>query len=353
MRLPNGYGSVIDLGKKRRNRYAVRVTKDRKLNSQGKCVLSYRYLGYFPTSKEAYGFLAKYNSGEPIKEHIPLIKKPTFKDLYEEWYEYKHNMNKKPSKSSSQAYKYGFNMCAELHEKKFANIKIEELQFLVDKHKQMSKATVSTIKTILFALYEYAMKREVIEKDYSKLVDYEWSSEKRINHATFTEDELKILWNNISVEYVDWVLIMIYTGLRVSEICDIRTENVFLDDLYMIGGKKTASGKNRVMPIHQKIVPLIRNLYNSDNEFLIYSKNNKPMNYKTFLEYWTELMATLELNHLPHDTRYTTATLLDRYGANKVCIKKILGHTIQDITDGVYTQKELPDLLEAISVIAV
>ena len=32
-------------------------------------------------------------------------------------------------------------------------------------------------------------------------------------------------------------------------------------------------------------------------------------------------MVTLGLSHTPHDTRYTTATLLDNAEANKVCIK--------------------------------
>ena len=354
MRLPNGYGSVIDLGKNRRKRYAVRITdKGKDVDENGKGKQRYRYLGYFEKSKDAYGFLAKYNAGEAVKEHIPLIEQPTFAEVYNKWYEYRHNMNKKPSEATSRAYRYGFNMCESLHERRFNTIKVDDLQDVVDKYKDKSRGTVGNIKTIFFALYEYAMKRQIIEKDISKLIDYEWSEERHIQHVNFKVDEIKSLWEYINVEYVDWILIMIYTGLRVSEFCEIKTENVHLNDRYMIGGKKTAAGIDRVIPLHKKIVPLVKKLYDNGNKYLIMSKNNCTMNYKTFLEYWNDIMKTVNMNHLPHDTRYTTATLLDNDEANKVCIKKILGHAIQDITDGVYTQKDLPDLLEAIDKIKI
>lgn len=42
------------------------------------------------------------------------------------------------------------------------------------------------------------------------------------------------------------------------------------------------------------------------------------------------------------------ATWLDDKGANKLSIKRILGHAIQDITDGVYTHKNIRELKKAI-----
>ena len=38
-------------------------------------------------------------------------------------------------------------------------------------------------------------------------------------------------------------------------------------------------------------------------------------------------------------------------GANKLCIKRIMGHASPDITDGVYTHKTVEDLIYAMDLI--
>lgn len=43
------------------------------------------------------------------------------------------------------------------------------------------------------------------------------------------------------------------------------------DERYMRGGVKTAAGKNRIIPIAEKIYPFIAELYNVNNEFLLLS----------------------------------------------------------------------------------
>ena len=54
---------------------------------------------------------------------------------------------------------------------------------------------------------------------------------------------------------------MIYTGLRPTELLEILTENVHLEEKYMIGGIKTDAGKDRIIPLNDKIIPLIKNRY--------------------------------------------------------------------------------------------
>lgn len=41
------------------------------------------------------------------------------------------------------------------------------------------------------------------------------------------------------------------------------------------------------------------------------------------------------------------ATLMDKIGANKVSTKRILGHSSNNVTDEVYTHKDVDDLLAA------
>ena len=75
---------------------------------------------------------------------------------------------------------------------------------------------------------------------------------------------------------------MIYTGLRPTELLEIQTENVHLDEKYMVGGMKTEAGKDRIIPLNDKIIPLVKNRYDANKKYLI---NNKFGNHYTYGAY--------------------------------------------------------------------
>ena len=61
-------------------------------------------------------------------------------------------------------------------------------------------------------------------------------------------------------------------------------------------------------------------------------------------------MGKLKMKHLPHDGRHTFASLMDNAGANDVCIKLIMGHSMKnDTTKGTYTHKTLEELLTEVN----
>ena len=62
-------------------------------------------------------------------------------------------------------------------------------------------------------------------------------------------------------------------------------------------------------------------------------------------------MQQFEMSHNPHDTRHTFASLADTAGLKKLCIKRIMGHESKDITDRVYTHKDIEELLQQINMI--
>lgn len=351
MRMPNGYGSVVNLGKGRRKPFAVRITAGTEKKTDGSYRQKYKYLEYFEKRKDAIEYLARYNSGIQVKEHTSVTNQLTFAEMYEKWVEEKRNQKKKLSESSFRQYQASFNLAAVLHDKKFVNIRAAELQAIANENNHKSRSVMSGIKILFYGLYDYALRNDIVDTDYSKKVKYEYDDAKRTIHTTFSEEEIKKLWESRDIKYVDYVLIMIYMGWRADEFCELRTENIHLEERYIVGGKKTDAGTDRIVPIHKRIEPIIRKYYTPGQERFVKAEYGSNLSYKNLKYYWDEVMTTLDMKHLPHDSRYTTATLLDRYGANKVSIKKILGHKIQDITDGVYTQKSINDLIEAIDVI--
>ena len=136
--------------------------------------------------------------------------------------------------------------------------------------------------------------------------------------------------------------------MRPMELLSIKTADVFLNDCYMTGGLKTKAGKNRVIPISNKIMPFVRNRYNPDNTYLI-ELAGKPITYKKYRQLFDNIMQSLNMKHLPHDGRHTFASMADTSGLNKVAVKRIMGHSSKDITEKVYTHKEIRELVSAVN----
>lgn len=343
MRMPNGYGSIIKLKGNRRRPYQVRLTKE--FTDEGKQI--YMYLGYFEKKEQAMIALSEYQSSpyDITRETI------TFEEVYKK-------MTKehfpRVSDSAIENYSNCFRKyCKSLYKTRFKDIRLTHLQGVID-DSGMAHPTRAMIKTLFRLMFKFAMKNDIVDKDYSQYVDV-GKREGKINRTPFTQEEIQKLFDNVDkLEFVDTVLIMIFTGLRVGEMLDIKIENVHLDEGYMVGGFKTEAGRNRIIPINSKIEPFIKNYYekNKDREYLITNFKGNQMCYSNYRrEKFDNIMEKLEMKHRPHDARHTFASLMDSANANKLCIKRIIGHSSPDITDGVYTHKTLEELKEAIALI--
>ena len=343
MRLPSGYGGIVRLKGNRRKPYQVRLTKG--FTDEGKQI--YMYLGYYARRGEALEALAEYNSSpyDITRETI------TFAEVYKKW---SNEHFKKVSSSSIERYSNAYRKyCKSLYKMRFKDIRLTHLQAVID-NCGMAHPTRASIKTLFAVLTRFAMKNDIVDKDYAQYVDV-GQREGKINRKPFTQEEIDKLFKYVDTfDYLDTILIMIYSGLRVGEMLDLRIENIHLEERYMVGGSKTEAGKNRIIPINKKIEPFIRKYYekNKDKEFLIINSLGRPMGYSNYRrEKFDNIMEKLKMEHKPHDARHTFASLMDSAGANKLCIKRIIGHSSQDITEDIYTHKTLEELIEAIDLI--
>ena len=400
MRNPSGYGAIIRLKGKRRKPYAVRTSnigeyinvsapqelpddvlssfkhmgfRWRKKESVWTVLSSdktkpfadrlkekygynlsvsfrqyYTYHAYFEKISEAHTFLAEWNSGRTIKEEVKYVDSLSFAEMYRRWKEYRMGLKSNPSASTWRTYEAGYKHLHQLHKRPFTSIKANEMQEIINAYNDRSKSTVKAMGIVLRGMYNYARMNKFITEDVSEFLIYEWSEPKEELHKSFSTEELNILWKNLGkIENVDLLLIYIYTGVRPIELLTILTENVHLEERYFVGGVKTEYGKNRIIPIADKIFPLVEKYYNPDNKYLISTKRNKHFQYKFYYYHvFMPLMKTLSFDHLPHDTRHTFASMMDSAGANVVCTKLIMGHSMKgDITKSVYTHKTVEELL--------
>lgn len=190
-------------------------------------------------------------------------------------------------------------------------------------------------------LYTYALKHEIVEKNIIDLITVK--DVKIEEREPFTVEEIKAL-DGFRHPLHDTIYILLYTGLRITELLEIESKNVHLEDRYLIAGKKTKAGTNRIIPIHDDIFDLITKRYKNGHKYLI-TREGKKIPYRSYRQmYWDKM----GINHTPHDTRHTFATFADRCGLNQVAIKRIMGHALKDVTQH-YTHKDTWELLQEIN----
>lgn len=363
MKLPNGYGSVVKLSGKRRAPFAVRISYIEE-TPDGIIRRRQKYLAYFQKRESALQYLAEYNNGGVVPEHLKYADVPTFAELYAKWKVYKKSLKKKLANETWRNYEIAFSHLAPIHQIKIINIRASDLQDCLNARNHQSKATIGNMRAVLKGVYGYAVANDFVEQDLTQYLSFEYTQNTTSIHSRFSDEEIDLLWKNLYVvNNVDIVLIYIYTGMRPTELLEVLTENVHLDQRYMVGGLKTENGYDRLIPLCDKVLPLIRNRYNPDKKYLINNKFGNHYTYKTYQNAnWNTVMNKLGLQHLPHDCRYTFAALADKADMNNVCLKIIIGHAISDqemknfkvssgldITKGVYTQKTMAELLTEVN----
>jgi integrase len=339
MKNPNGFGSVHKLSGNRRNPWRVRKTAG--WNENGKQL--YETIGYYKTRQLALQALAEFNAN-PYDIKTNLI---TFSEVYEKWSE-EHFQNIVPS--AVRTWKSAYNYCKPLYNMRFKDIKVANLEETL-KNADVGDTTKARMKSMFNLIYKYALKHEICDKDYAALCNSIKKPKPQIERIPFSNEEIRILWDNIDFPFVSMILIGIYSGWRPQELAILKTNDIDLDNKTMLGGLKTDAGKNRIVPIHSKILTLVEDYYNENNEQLfndLVGQQGSFMTYDKYRARFKKVMEKLKMNHKPHDTRHTFISLAKENKMDEYIIKLIVGHSIQDITEKVYTHRTIEQLKEEI-----
>ena len=280
MKLPNGFGNVSKLSGNRRKPWRARKTNiyrwyDRKQMTyldeipdtsdimekleDGK-TFRYAYkqtfviVGYYATRTEAIQALSDYNK-DPYDLHMETI---TFAEVYDRWSEKKFEQ---VSKSNIQGYQASYKICDKIKDMRMVDIKLDHLQKVIDDSGK-NYPTLKKLRILFSQLFDYAVIHEIITKDrnmveYLDIQQYRDRNPNKYDRKPFTKKEVSTVWKwNDTNEHISIILMMIYTGVRVSELLDLKKENVNLEERYFeIIESKTEAGI-RTVPIAEKIVPV-------------------------------------------------------------------------------------------------
>lgn len=351
MRLPNGYGSIRKLSGKRRNPYQVRKTVNYSVDPDTKKVTQERItIGYYKTKPEALQALADYNAN-PYDINKNKI---TFSEVYDKWSERKFE---EISKSNINGYKASYKLCEKIYNMKFAEIKLSHLQEIVDSSGK-NHPTLRKLKVLLKQLFEYAVIHEIVTKD-KNCVEYldikKAGNPNKTNRAPFTHEEIEKIWKNEkSNEYISIILMLIYSGVRVSELLDLKKADVHLDEKWFYVSQSKTTAGIRAVPIADKTMPFFEKWYNkNDCEYLLSTPEGGHFLYRNYYDsYFMPIIKEMGMEHKPHDTRHTCISLMAEAKIYQTIIKKIVGHSgTQTLTEKVYTHLDIKELLDAINLI--
>ena len=368
-RRSNGEGSV-SYDKRRKKPYRAKVTIGWEFDEEtGKTKQITKDLGSYKTKGEASAALATY-----LKNPYDLDNKNmTFAQLYEVWYEpFLKNDHESYRYRLKSAYKY----CSEIYNKKVRDISIIDMKNCIyngkriverGKYKGQEKLatpqTKMSIKFLFNHIFAYALEARIIDRNYAREFIVDKKVEKEIEEnrkikIPFNEEQMDKLWKSIEfVPFADIIIYGCYSGWRPTEITELKLENVDLENGFIKGGKKKEWAMNRLVPIHPLVRHIVEKYYNEavsvGSKYLfndVTKKTGIGLSYDQYLSRFNKVIETLGFGTeiTPHYTRHTfiSKAKSKEVKMDEYILKRIVGHKINDITEYVYTHRDLEDLKE-------
>ncbi len=334
MRNPNGLGSVSKLPGNRRKPWQARVVVG--FNDLGNPIR--KSIGTYEKREDGLQALLRYAQGG-ISPKAGI----TLSQLYDEWSAGHYNQI---TKSTVQGYEAAWKHTAPLGKHKFCDLRAVHWQNIID-GLDLSRSSLHKIKTLAVMLNDYAVQHDITQKNYASFIKLpKWVKAEK---ESFTDAEIKKLFDAQDEKWADSILVMLYTGMRINEMLSITKFQIDLVNNLIKTGSKTDAGQ-RIIPIHPKIKPLIVKRYSGAEDYLFSSQRSRmePNNYRKRIYY--PILDRLGIRRLtPHACRHTFASLLSRAKVQTVDIQKLLGHTDYALTANVYTHPDVQTLQTAIN----
>lgn len=266
----------------------------------------------------------------------------TLRQLFNEWLPI-HSQS--ISDSAVKSYYIAFKHISNISDMPITNIHFQHLQNVINSMhaKGLSYSSCKKVRSLFNQLLNYAIIKDYAITNYSQHLNL-GPNIPTIKRRIFTRQQINKLWV-IDTPYSHMVLILLYTGLRIGELLNLRKQDIHRRSSYLIvGHAKTKAGEGRVIPLHHRIMPLIEQLYTNTDDYLF------TISYTTFHKHFKDIMKQLNCKHTIHDTRHTFASLLDAV-ASPNALRSLLGHKQGDITTRVYTHKTIRELRKAIELL--
>lgn len=271
-----------------------------------------------------------------------------------------------------------------IHESEFGKRKIRDIKksdaqaWFVELHDSgLKRNTISVIKTVLQPAFEMAVEDDAIRKNPFRFNLSELLPDDQVDRPALTKAQQESYLCFIRTEgrdnYYDDIVILLETGLRVSELYGITLADVDLfnrrlyvrrqlcrtaDKPYFISTPKTSSGL-RTIPLSDRAYetfrhaianrkkPQVEMMVNGISGFLFLDKDGKPkvaMHLENYMRQMRKKYQKLYGSSLPaitpHVLRHTFCTNTQQAGLDPKSLQYIMGHSDPEITMALYTHSD-------------
>ncbi len=235
--------------------------------------------------------------------------------------------------------------------------------FIREQKREKSAQTVQNYLSSLSSVYEYARRcYDGIRAD-CPFKGHALEAKSTVeSYEPFTIEDTTKLLNAADDELRDVILIGLYQGMRLDEICSMQCVDVIRDGGGLslhISKSKTKAGI-RTIPVHSLIVGVLEKYLSRGNEYLLPSANNVTRSDGKKAPYFSQKFTRLRNRVLPtasdrqcfHSLRGMFITCLDRHNIDDSRIAALVGHTQRTMAKQVYSQgAELAELRNIIELV--
>lgn len=335
LKRPNGAGSVYYLGDRRKRPWVAVITR---YNDNVRETIT---IGYYEQKTDALRAL-DITTARGVSDRYNW----TLEDIYNDWAP-RHFA--KLTKNGIDGYKSAWNYLSMSKGEKMRDAGASTFQCAIDKAVTdgKSRSTCEKIRQLSSQLCKSAMQDDIINKNYAQFLVLPEAEAKE--KETFTQSEIDLLFKHEHLLTAQIILVLIYSGMRIDELLCLTKADIHLKDRYIVGGEKTEAGRDRIIPIHNKVYGYVKNWYkDSSSIYLLPNEKGGKMNKDNFrkrnfypllvdLGIIDPIQKGVKPRLTPHSTRHTFISMMVKNDAKPELLQKIVGHEQYDTTIDYYT----------------
>jgi integrase len=238
----------------------------------------------------------------------------------------------------------------------------------------LSPKTVSSILSVLKSIFEYAEKSKGFNMpDISSISVKQNAKPMRVLSVTEQNKLNQYLYENLSLTNVG-ILICMYTGIRIGEICALKWKNVsfsehciFIESTMqrlqqqtsgyyktkiVISEPKSCCSIRRV-PIPDNLYETLKNLHQNPDCFLLTGDVKEILEPRTLQNRFKAVIKKCGIQNANfHSLRHTFATRCVEVGVDVKSLSEILGHASVNITLNKYVHPSMEQKLKNINMLS-
>jgi integrase/recombinase XerD len=163
--------------------------------------------------------------------------------------------------------------------------------------------------------------------------------------------------NKVSTRNKLIVYLLLYTGVRVSELVGIRITDIdFLTSQLTVIGK---GGKRREIGLRQDVLQLVRYYMKEErsesnfrhSDYLLVSQRAEKMHRDAARDWLAKISKELGFKLHPHLFRHTFCTRLLKKGVDLTTVSKLAGHSSTSMTTRYYIQTTKQEKMDAVNLL--